>query len=78
MKVRVANTNIDEVLHHYVSAGFSPVKAADDTIELTNGKAVREELEKALKAGESYVTRNAGAQLAVLSGGKGRPFYIPR
>lgn len=76
MKVRVLNTDVNEALHHYVSAGFSPVKVSETDLDLTPGKATRDELMKAVQAGESFVTRHPTAQLAVMSGGKGRPFYI--
>jgi hypothetical protein len=78
MKVRVLNTDVNEALHHYVSAGFSPTKSSDTDLDLTPGKATRDELIKAVQAGESFVTHHPEAQLAVMSGGKGRPFYIPR
>jgi hypothetical protein len=78
MKVRVLNTDVNEALHHYVSAGFSPTKVSDTDLDLTPGKATRDELLKAVSVADSFVSRHPEAQLAVMSGGKGRPFYIPR
>ena len=78
MYVKVANCDIQEALHHYVSAGFSPKIAGNDEIILTPGQADHDTLLKAVNATRSLYEGHKTGSFTVLSGRKGRPFRIPR
>lgn len=78
MKVRVTNVSIDEAFNYYKNAGFTPSRTGNDEVALLPHKASRDELRKAVDLGYEFVTRNQEARLTVFSGGKGRPFNIPK
>lgn len=76
MKIQVLNANTDEALHHFVSAGFTPVKVNDVEVALLPRKANREELHKAVSTSETFVDKYKLSTVKVFSGGKGRPFMV--
>jgi hypothetical protein len=77
MKVRVLNVDVNEMLHSFASAGFTPVKLNDTDITLLPRKATRDELMTAVRVSADIARSTQGSKLVIFSGGKGRPFTVP-
>jgi hypothetical protein len=76
MKVRVLNTDVNETMHRFASAGFTPVKLNDTDVTLLSRKATRDELMSAVRVSADIAKATEGSKLVIFSGGKGRPFTV--
>lgn len=78
MRVRISNVDVNEAVHHFVAAGFTARVLSSEDVSLLPRTATREELEKAVSATHKFHDAHKEAQCTVFSGGKGRPFHIPK